>query len=211
MSDTEEKEKTTDSADPNPTPVDPTPKEESHPAAEAEAPEVLESLEINEEPQEKFSLKELLHSSDSPSRYLTLLSLLFGIAALVCLTLLVTQYMKRRHAEQKPPAVVEKPKSGTAITENLGEFAISWTNAELRAELVAECTNQEACENLKRRKAEARDLTIPILEASSRDEILNPDKKLLVRRKIAEKLNEMKLGGKVLEVDFYELSVEVSH
>lgn len=202
MSDTENKDKT-EELPPSETEV------ESHPAAEHLPDEDLEDLDLADPSRPR--LKELLNSSDSPSRYLTILSILFAVLALLCMSLLVFQYLKNRHSEQKEPETVQVAKLEPTITESLGEFRVNWGNAELRVDIVAQCSSKEACEQLKENLVQARDLTLPLLQESSRDEVLNPDRKLLLRKNIAEKLNDLKLNGKVTQIDFSDMTVEVSH
>ncbi len=158
------------------------------------------------------SIKDYLHSSDAPSRYLMLLSFSFAILALFCFGFLITQYIKHRHDTQKSAQVVEETiKLEASFQERLGEIRINWADAEMRADLVVECSTKAACDAIKERKAEARDVTIPVLQNSSRTDILNPSKKLLIRNRIAEELNSLKLPGRVTQVNFNDLSIEVNH
>lgn len=224
MSDTDHKEEpkpiSTENSEAEPAP-EPAPNSASETTSESttdtEAPSGLESSEL--ENLDDFSikitaapsLKELIQSSDAPSRYLIFLSLLFGFLGVACLSLLVLEYMKYRHAMQKPPVAQVETKLEPTITEPLGEFRVNFKDAELRVDLVAECSTQEACEQIKGRISEVRDLVIPLLQGSSREEILNPEKKLLLRRTIAEKLNTLKLDGKVSQIDMSDLTVEMAH
>ena len=112
---------------------------------------------------------------------------------------------------QRPVVVKASAPIEVTITEPLGEFKVSWPQAELRVDIVAECSSREACDQIKERISEVRDATLPVLQSSSRENILNPDKKLALRRTIAEKINDLKLGGKVTEIDFSDMTVEVSH
>jgi flagellar basal body-associated protein FliL len=158
-------------------------------------------------------LKELLRSSDPPSRFVALLSIAFGALAAVCVTMLVLKYLeyRRLHAPPPPPPpkVAEK-----IITEPLGEFRMvlkpvdSPNDGELRVDIVAECSNVEACLYLKDHQIQARDVVIPVLMNSKRAELLNPDTKVVLRRRITEQLNSLPLGGKVIQVLFTDLTVE---
>ncbi|MBC7397980.1 MAG: flagellar basal body-associated FliL family protein, partial [Bdellovibrionales bacterium] len=84
-------------------------------------------------------------------------------------------------------------------------------DGELRADVVIACANLAVCEALKNRKAEARDRILPILQGSSRAEILNPSKKQMLRQHITDSLNEMHLPGKVIETNFSDMTVDVGH
>ena len=167
----------------------------------------LDSLNANYAPSPR--LKEYLNSPDSPSRYLMILSMLFGLLAVSCFMLLVFQYWKYRHHGQKiDTPVVETVKIEPTFHEAIGQYKVDWDDAEMTAELSAECSTQEACEALKEHSTEARDLIFPLLQESSRTAILNPTEKQYLRQKIAEKLNELKLGGRVIQIDFTDLQIE---
>ena len=176
-----------------------------------EAAELLDLEGFDAGAEEAPSLKDYFHSPDAPSRYLMFLSISFGLLALFCFGFLITAYVKHRHDAKLAVVTTETLKLEPSFREGLGEIRISWKDGDMRADLIAECTTEAACAEIKNRKAEARDVTIPILQNSSRTEILNPTKKLMVRNQIVEKLNEMKLPGKVIQVDFNDLSIEVNH
>jgi hypothetical protein len=172
-------------------------------------------------------LKELIHSPDSPSRYLTWLAICFSGLALLCFALLVTRYIQYRnaHRDLKAEKAEEerlyggwlnkqlafnrsRPGEDPVITQSLGEFRVLWPGNELRVTLVAECTNDETCGALKTRPEQIRDLLLPVLQASNPDEVLNPNRKLELRRTLAEKLNTLKFSGKVMMIDFSDMTVE---
>jgi flagellar basal body-associated protein FliL len=154
-------------------------------------------------------LKEYLTSPDSPSRYLMILAILFGILAATCFGLLVTQYLKHRHhAEKETAPVIQTVKIEATFHQPLGQFKIDWDDAELHADLDAECSTKEACEELKAKDTEARDLILPLLQGSSRSQVLNPTQKQYLRQQIAEKLNDLKLNGRVIQVDFSDLQID---
>jgi len=177
----------------------------------------------------KPSLKELLHSTDFPSRYLTILSLVFAALALTCFGILVTQYLKYRHSVQNEASAREeearlyggwlngqhkfRKKAGEdgiepLITQALGEFRASWKDVEFRADLVAECSTEEACEQLKKMELQVRDLLLPVIQASNQEEVMNPARKLALRRRLAEKLNDLNLKGQVIQIDFNDMTLE---
>ena len=177
---------------------------------------------------QKPKLKDLIQSSDSPSRYFTILSMVFALLALVCCGTLIKQYLNYRHNGQKELTAKEeearlyggwlagqkafknKGPDGTEplATQALGEFRVSWKGAELRVDLVAECTDEETCLSLKSQELQIRDLLLPLLQASSQTEILNPTQKLALRRRLAEKLNDLKLKGKIIQIDFNDMMIE---
>jgi hypothetical protein len=194
-------------------PVSEHPKPEAEPVSDAEGP--------------KPTLKELLHSPDSPSKYMTVLSLVFAGLALICSGILLTQYWKYRQSARNEAALREeeaklyggwlagqhkfKTKSENGddlITQGLGEFRASWKGIELRVDLVAECTDEETCKSLKDQELKVRDLLMPLLQASSQEEVMNPTKKLVLRRRLAEKLNELELKGRVIQIDFTDMTLE---
>ena len=191
-----------------------TPTEKPVDSAPLEAAEVvnLDDLEdFTPETDKTPKLKDYLRSSDAPTRYLLILSFLFAGIALFCFGFLVIQYVKHRHDAQKVVIVKETNKVERVYRESLGEIRVMWTDGELRADVVAECSLPETCEALKERKIEARDVTIPILQESNRSEMMNPARKLLIRNKIAEKLNELKIPGRVVQVDFTDMTIEIAH
>ena len=183
--------------------------------------------ELNSFALQKPKLKELIRSPDTPSRYLTWLSLAFGLLAFLCYGLLAERYLAYRKSLQNPEvdkAEEERLYGGwlnkqnyfrkrltgedAVYTQELGEFRVSWPGAELRADLVAECTDQDTCTALKSRPEQIHDLLLPVLQMSSQEKILNPNGKLDLRRNLSDKLNELKLKGKIIQVDFSDLTVE---
>jgi flagellar basal body-associated protein FliL len=154
-------------------------------------------------------LKEYLSSNDAPSRYLMVLSFVFGFLAISCFVLLLWQYLKHRHHEQKIEVkTAETVKIEPSFHQPLGEYRVQWDDAEMRADLNVECSTQVACDELKNKYVEAHDLLLPIFQASSRSEMLNPNQKTRLRQALANKLNELKLQGEVREVDITDLSIE---
>lgn len=160
------------------------------------------------------SIKELLESQDPPSRFMTFLSIAFGLLAIVCITTLVMKYLQARKAGHALVLEEPKPLPEKIITESLGEIRLilkgadSPNDGELRVDVVAECTTQEACDYLKANQIRARDIVIPVLVNVRREEILNPDSKDLIRRRIAEQLNSMPMNGKIIQILFTDLTVE---
>ena len=172
-------------------------------------------------------LKELIHSADSPSRYLTWLALSFAGMALICFGLLAGKYIQYRRAHRDVEAEKAeearlyggwlnkqlafnrgRPGEEPIFMQSLGEFRVSWPGSELRANLVAECTNEDTCNALKAQPDRIHDLLLPLLQASNPEEVLNPNRKLELRRLLSEKLNTLKYSGKIMMVDFSNLTVE---
>ncbi len=157
------------------------------------------------------SLKDLLQSPDSPSRYMSFLAVVFALLGIFCLALLTHAYLKYQHSAQKPVKKKVEPVVEKTFNQELGEFVISWDHSDLRVNITAECASLEACDQLKEHLSRARDATLPVLQGSSREQILNPEKKVLLRQAIAEKLTDLKLGGKITDVNFTDMTVEVTH
>lgn len=158
-------------------------------------------------------IKELLQSSDSPSRFMTVLSIVFGILAIACFALLVSLYLKHRALQKKVVPVEAPVVAAPVITESLGEFKLFLSpegkeRIELRVDVVAECSTQEACTYLKDHLPQSRDVVLPVLSSSTREEFLSPDSKNLIRRKIAERLNAIPMSGKILQVHFSDMTIE---
>jgi len=172
-------------------------------------------------------LKELIHSPDTPSRYLTWLALSFAGLAVICFGLLIGRYIQYRNthrdveAEKAEEARLyggwlskqlafnrARPGEEPIFMQALGEFRVTWPGSELRVSMSAQCTNEETCNELKARPEQVHDLLLPVLQASNPEDILNPNRKLELRRLISEKLNTLKFSGKVIMVDFLNLTVE---
>ncbi len=222
MSDPEVKE-----TQPEALPADPSAENHAEEGAEA-SPGAAVSTEIDLDHLPKPKLKELIRSPDSPSRYLTWLSLTFGFLAILCYGLLVNRYLDYRNRNRNleaEKAEAERLYGGwlnkqnafnkmkmdgedPVFTQALGEFRVIWATSELRADLVAECTNEETCNALKERPEQVHDLILPILQAKSPEQVLSPNSKLEIRREIVDKLNELKFKGKVLQIDFTDLTIE---
>lgn|GEM_PF-2149646 len=197
------------------------------------APALDEEILINEEHLPAPKLKELIRSPDSPSRYLTWLSLVFASLAILCLGMLVSRYLDYRNRNrdlQAEKAEAERLYGGwlnkqnafnkmkmegedPVFTQPLGEFRVLWATAEMRADLVAECTNEGTCNALKDQPEKIHDLLLPVFQIRTPEQVLNPNSKLELRRELVEKLNEARLDGpkskgKVLQIDFTDLTVE---
>ncbi len=198
-------------------------------AEDASLPKVAPDEEINALRSRTPKLKELIHSSDAPSRYLTWLSLSFGAIAVCCFSLLVMRYLDYRKSLKNPE--IEKMEEERlyggwlagqnsfkkrmigdepVFTQPLGEFRILWPGREMRADLVAECTSEETCKGLKEIPEKIHDALLPILQASSAEDVLNPNRKMELRRALTDKLNELQPESKVMQVDFSDLTVEAT-
>lgn len=209
-------------------PASPTPKNDA-PGAQATPggaePDILIVDEIDTDELEEIvneahppirapQIKELLESPDPPSRFMTWLSFAFALLAMACAGTLLMKYWESR--KMRHPVVLEAPPPAPekVITEPLGEFRMVLKGAdhpnegELRVDMVAECTTEAACTYLKDHLVQARDIVIPVLVNARREELLNPDSKSLIRRRIAEQLNSLPMNGKVIQILFTDLTVE---
>jgi hypothetical protein len=196
---------------------------------ESAVPRVDSEEEINALRSRVPKLKELIHSSDAPSRYLTWLSISFGTIALCCFSLLVMRYLEYRKSLKNPE--IEKMEEARlyggwlagqnsfkkrmvgnepVFTQPLGEFRVLWPGREMRADLVAECTSEETCTGLKEIPEKIHDALLPVLQASSPEDVLNPNRKMELRRALTDKLNELQPASKVMQVDFSDLTVEAT-
>ena len=165
-----------------------------------------------EEEHQTPKIKELLLSSDPPSRYMTVLSIIFASLAAVCFSMLIAMYLKHRHHVKNTPPKAERE---VIISQPLGEFRVflksektDGSELELRADLVAECTTQEACDTLKTHLAEARDLIVPVLSGATQEDVMQTPSKNLLKRKATDRLNTMTLKGKVLQIDISNMTLE---
>lgn len=203
---TPETETSTPVADPGPAEV-----------LDLEADAISDALEeLTQLPPEALKtprIKELLQSPDAPSRFMTILSIVFAILALAAFSLLIMQYVKHRASHKKVEPVVEKVVAEPVINETLGEFKMFLSpekkeQVELRVEVVAECSTQAACTYLKDHIAQARDVVFPVFSAATKEELLGTETKNLIRRRIAERLNSIPMEGKVLQVHFSDMTIE---
>jgi flagellar basal body-associated protein FliL len=181
---------------------------------EIETAEMEEIVSVSHPPIRAPRIKELLESQDPPSRFITYLSIAFGLLAMLCLGVLVKKYLEIRAAHQ--PAVVEEIKAAPekVYTQAIGEFKLvlkgaeSPNDGELRVDMTAECSTQEACDYLKDHLPQTRDIVIPVLVNVRREEVLNPESKNLMRRRIAEQLNSLPMKGKIIQILFTDMTVE---
>lgn len=154
-------------------------------------------------------LKEYFTSPNASSRYLMALSTLFAFLAVVCFSLLILHYWKHRHHVQKSSeTVIETLRVEPTFHQSLGEFRVQWDQSEMRATLSAECSTEAACSNLKEKYAEVHDLILPVFQGSSEQNVTSPEHKQHLREELIEKLNELKLPGRVLQIDFTDLTIE---
>ena len=179
---------------------------------DAEALAQLEELTEDSHGDETLPLKTLLQSSDTPTRFMTFLSMGFALLALICFGLLITLYIKNRNSHQVVKTEVVAPLAPT-ITQSLGDFEaivkpIGSEEEQLSISIIAECNSTEVCETVKSHLAEVRDLVVPLLMGLTKEEWLSVDSKTLLRRKITDRINSMTLPGKVLQVDFSDLLIE---
>ena len=175
----------------------------------------LDELSQTDHPTPK--LKELLQSPDSPSRFMTLLSLAFGVLACASFILLFTLYIQARRAHHKPVAHEEKVQYQPSVTLDLGEFKLfikskdeKTEERELRVQIVAECTDDEVCDTIKARLTEARDLVSLVLVGTVQEDWMSVEPKNVIRKNISDRLNTMKFPEKhkVIQVHFTNMTIE---
>jgi flagellar basal body-associated protein FliL len=180
--------------------------------------------EIDSKKLQHPKLKELISSADAPSRVVTILSILFGMLSLISAGLLVVVFLQHKnennnsHAPEKDPT----PALAPIIQEPLGHYQVvlksnevdaegnpkATKNQDLRVDIVAQCDTKETCESLKVQLIKARDLINPILSSATREEMLEPDSKALLRRRIADQLTGLVEPGVVSQIHFSDLTVE---
>lgn len=148
---------------------------------------------------------------------MTLLSMVFGILAIVCFGLLIMLYIRHRAHEKALRAatavVTVAPVPVDTISETLGEFHLFLSpdkpeRIELRVDVVAECSTQEACDYLKDHLPQSRDLVLPVLSSATREEYLDSASKRLIQKKITNRLNALPISGKILQVQFTDMTIE---
>ena len=117
----------------------------------------------------------------------------------------------------------DAPKTGVKAEKipmhSLGTFVIELTPAPKKAiksvqldvaevEVVAECENEAVCELLEQRPNEARDAVVSAFSPVSRMELLSPDGKRRLKKKIMQRLNLFVIReGRVRRIFFGKLLV----
>jgi flagellar basal body-associated protein FliL len=146
-------------------------------------------------------------SSDPISKKMFLYSKIFALLAVICIGFLTTLYLKKKKAAH-PPLVEDAQEVALYKFEMPLLHVVLPNEQDLRVELAFECTTQQACDFIKENPEQTNDILIPVF-ASTKPEIYeNTEQKKLLRQKIADQLNTLHLGGKVVEVNFNNLSIE---
>jgi flagellar basal body-associated protein FliL len=147
--------------------------------------------------------------ADPISRKLILLSLIFATLALSCIGYLTFIYQQKKHANHATNSGETSTVAPQAITQGLEEIMVVLKNEqELRVEMVAECSQIETCDYLKDHIPQARDLLIPVLSGMNPQDLPNVESKNLLRKKLTDRLNTLEMPGKVIQIEFVNLSVE---
>ncbi len=185
----------------------------------SDLPPISEDLLLTDEDaalEKNPSLKEMLGSDDVPSRFMTILSMVFAFLAITSIGLLIFAYLKYRHSNA-PANVEERVKHTGPIaphTQSLGEFKLYLkgelprNEGELRVDIVAECSTKEACDSINEHMAQARDKINPILMGCSRDDMMKLESKNQIRTRMTEQLNTLPMNGKIIQVFFNDMTIE---
>jgi flagellar basal body-associated protein FliL len=146
-------------------------------------------------------------SVDPISKKMFLYSKIFALLAVICIGFLTTHYLKKKKAAH-PPLVEDAQEVAHHQFEMPLLHVVLPNEQDLRVELAFECTTQAACDFIKENPEQTNDILIPVF-ASTKPEIYeNTEQKKLLRQKIADQLNTLHLGGKVVDVNFNNLSIE---
>ncbi len=173
----------------------------------SETPEIIE----NNAPQSSDSHTQINSEmeNDPVSKKMLFYSKLFAAVSLLLLVILAFQKKDLKNLFPKISDQSETSKSQESIKYTLGLVrAVLQSEQELEMNLSIECTNQSSCDTIKNNRLKALDLIIPLfLNVNSKD-LLNPESKQKIRDQIAEKLNSIPLNGKVIQVNFLDLSLQ---
>lgn len=146
--------------------------------------------------------------SDPVSKKMFLYSKIFALLAVICIGFLTTLYLKKR-AANKPHLAEVASVAPTLFKYEMEQVqAVLHNQQDLRVELAFECSKKEACEFLKDHPEQAKDILIPLLAEVDPESISSSDSKKVLRQKIADELNTLDLDGKIVEVNFNNLSIE---
>jgi flagellar basal body-associated protein FliL len=144
---------------------------------------------------------------DPISRKMFLYAKLFALISIICIGFLTALYLKKRKASHPP--LVEAASETALFSFEMPLLHVVLTNEQdLRVELAFECTTKEACDFIKENPEQVNDILIPVIAATKPEIYENAEQKKLLRQKIADQLNTLHLGGKVVEVNFNNLSIE---
>ena len=186
-----------------------TPDETSEASTETPTDALVETLSVKSKEKPKKAPLTPAMKADPISRKLIQLSLFFAGLAITCIGFL-TYVHHQKTRSQLPPVTEDTSKHNVqAITQALDEIQVVLKNEqELRVEMVVECTQPETCEYIKDHAPQVRDLLIPVLNNINPIELSSPESKNLVRKKLTDRLNTMDMVGKIIQVEFVNLTVE---
>lgn len=178
-----------------------------------------ETLEEDEKEQRersrKLSIKEMLQSADIPSRFATVISLAFTILSITSLVILAYLLSRTKAQNARLNEEASKPVVEVTFYQPLGNFRVflkkeleKERDPEVRVDITVECSTEPACLDLKNKLQEVRDLIHPILAALTVQEMLDPDTKELLRKRIADQLGGFTSQGKIIKVNFTDMTIE---
>jgi flagellar basal body-associated protein FliL len=147
--------------------------------------------------------------ADPISKKLILLSKLFASLALICIGFLTFIYHQKKHAHDGTGAEDIAIKLPIIFSQTLDGIHVKLKNEQdLRAEIAVECATRETCNFIKDNPTQVRDLVIPVLNSIDSDQFSNIENKRLVRKKITDRINTLRMPGRVIQVHFVNLSIE---
>jgi len=147
--------------------------------------------------------------NDPVSKKMFLYSKIFAVLSLTFIGILTYQQLKRKNFYRKPPAKHEVVASEDGFTYQLGLIHVVLKNEQdLRVDLSLECTNKPTCEYIKENPEKARDAILPLLSNIDPGSISSTESKSMIRNKLTEALNTLDMNGKVIQVNFTDLTLE---
>lgn len=186
-----------------------TPDETSDASIESPTDPSSETLSVKHKEKPKKLIVTPAMKADPISRKLIKFSLFFALLAMTCIGFLVHLHHQKKQAELPPVVEDTSKRSIQAITQNLDEIQVVLKNEqELRVEMVVECSQIEACDYIKDHTPQVRDLLIPVLNNINPNDLSSAESKNLVRKKLTDRLNTLDMVGKVIQVEFVNLTVE---
>jgi flagellar basal body-associated protein FliL len=147
--------------------------------------------------------------ADPVSKKMFFYSKIFAALSLFFIGILTFQHLQRKNFYRKPPSKEEVVEQEKSFVYQMSQLHVILKNEQdLRLDLSIECTNKPACEFIKENPEKTRDAILPVLSAISPNSISDAEAKKSVRSKLAEALNTLPMNGKVIQVNFTDLSLE---
>ncbi len=185
---------------------------------------VVSDSEPANSPEKKPTFRDLLKHPDRPTRMGTWLSLIFAGLSVFALSMLIVLVVQNRGQNQSKtsgtsPASTDHappPQDYTkSIHESLGTYHLillsksaAEPDTEIHMDLVAECSNDSVCAQIKANTVGVRDLVTPILNSTEGKDWLNPSQKNQLKRRLSEQLSGLVKEGSVLNVHISDLQIE---